>query len=605
MDSRRDQYYYYLTEQPPNISYTSSSPASKESANNHIMSPNLPLSPLPSKSSTTDKHSFQQREEGLISPLQISNFDWETAAAVSIPQNHATDYYSGVQHSAYMPLPFDSNACQPESSRRALCPGVFQQSIPDDHVNLFSQHLPPAQAHEAAVQHSAFNATNTKTPLPPRSSAPLRSSTVAMAPPESMYAELLHYAAAMQHNAAETANAKQESPNYEEIFSNLEEEASIHPDFPSSQGVSHEQQPHHEPDQVSCDQNLPTHPTTLSISSDESFLDPVHNFLRSACVEVFVASDHNAGRGAKPHQIGQVGLRCGHCKHIHRSKRAKQAVSYPSKTINIFESVRNFQRTHFEACGYIPDALKVRYKKLMCQLYRKIHQKYIKAYFAEAGCEIGLMDTPNGIIFGAPPNLSGKPSEKLSAIMKLAEDPVASAHLEDLIFPKVDRRLENMKFSHIASENTRQVIASCRKQKSAFVYPSDFPAVSDFRFVLFHQFCPCRPPSSALNRRKSRPEKWDTLSGLCCRYCAKAYPGKRNHKGMYCPLDLESLHDSSLSHNLTVHIMTCENAPFETKEALEELQRLAVESGVITKRGSKKKFLQKLWERMANYYPAP
>eukprot|EP00985_Skeletonema_marinoi_P000453 scaffold162_cov117-Skeletonema_marinoi.AAC.8 len=189
--------------------------------------------------------------------------------------------------------------------------------------------------------------------------------------------------------------------------------------------------------------------------------------------------------------------------------------------------------------------------------------------------------------------------------MKLAEDPVASAHLEDLIFPKVDRRLENMKFSHIASENTRQVIANCRKQKSAFVYPSDFPTVSDFRFVLFHQFCPCRPPSSALNRRKSRPEKWDTLSGLCCRYCAKAYPGKRNHKGMYCPLDLESLHDSSLSHNLTVHIMTCENAPFETKEALEELQRLAVESGVITKRGSKKKFLQKLWERMANYYPAP
>eukprot|EP00984_Skeletonema_dohrnii_P025093 scaffold14209_cov88-Skeletonema_dohrnii-CCMP3373.AAC.2 len=383
----------YLTEQPPNISYTtSSSPTSKESASNHIMSPNLPLSPLPSKSSTADKHSFQQREEGLISPLQISNFDWETAAAVSMPQNHATDYYSGVQHSAYMPLPFDSNAYQPESSRRASCPGAFQQSYTEDHVNLFSQHLPPAQAHEnaAAVQHSAFNATNNMTPLPPRSCAPLNRSTVAMAPPESMYAELLQYAAAMQHNTADTVVDTPESPNNEEIFSNVEE-ASIQPDFTSSQGFFHEQQPH----QVSCDQNITTHPTTLSISSDESFLDPVHNFLRSACVEVFVASDHNAGRGAKPHQIGQVGLRCGHCKHIHRGKRAKQAVSYPSKTINIFESVRNFQRTHFEACEYIPDALKVRYKKLMGQMYRKIHQKYIKAYFAEAGCEIGLMDTPN------------------------------------------------------------------------------------------------------------------------------------------------------------------------------------------------------------------
>jgi len=51
--------------------------------------------------------------------------------------------------------------------------------------------------------------------------------------------------------------------------------------------------------------------------------------------------------------------------------------------------------------------------------------------------------------------------------------------------------------------------------------------------------------------------------------------------------------------------MTCENTPLEIREALEELQRLAAESGVITKRGSKKKFLQKLWERMANYYPAP
>ena len=43
----------------------------------------------------------------------------------------------------------------------------------------------------------------------------------------------------------------------------------------------------------------------------------------------------------------------------------------------------------------------------------------------------------------------------------------------------------------------------------------------------------------------------------------------------------------------------------ETKEALEELQDLAAEHGVITKRGAKRMFLKKLWERMSNYYPAP
>ena len=348
------------------------------------------------------------------------------------------------------------------------------------------------------------------------------------------------------------------------------------------------------------------HATRLSIPSDRKFLDPVHNFLRSSCLEVFTADEinHNPGRGAKPHQIGQMGLRCIHCKHVHRSKRAKQAVSYPSKTDNIFESVRNFQRTHLLACAYVPEEKKEIYQKLVEKVEKKTPLKYVKAYYAEAACEIGLVDTPRGLIFGAPPNLSGEPSEKLVAIMTVAQDPIASSHLEELIFPKVDERLENLKFSHICSETTRKVIENCRKEKTAFVHPSDFPTLADIRYVLYHQFLPCRPPVTALSRRKSKPEKWDTLSGLCCRYCSRAHRGENYHKGMYFPLDLDALHDSSFSHNLTVHIRTCPNAPPEIKGALEELEMLAAEHGVMTKRGSKKKFMKKLWERMSNYYPA-
>eukprot|EP00984_Skeletonema_dohrnii_P008953 scaffold3350_cov78-Skeletonema_dohrnii-CCMP3373.AAC.3 len=356
---------------------------------------------------------------------------------------------------------------------------------------------------------------------------------------------------------------------------------------------------------------LRDHPTRLSIPSDEQFLDPVHNFLRLSCIEVFVCgSTYNSGgrgRGAKPHLAGQVGLRCTHCKDIQRSMRANQAVSYPSRTENIFESVRNYQRIHFEACEYIPSELKKKYKELVSKTYRKIHLKYIKVYFAEAACEIGMVQTPNGLFFGAPPNTSGKPSEKLQAIMSIAENPSSSEHrkMKDLLFPKVDERVENSKFSHVASIQTRNVIAICRQEKTAFVYPSDFPTLSDFRFVLYHQFVSCRPPTTALNRRKTKPEKWDTLSGLCCKHCAKAYPGARYHEGMYFPLDLESLHDSSFFNNLTCHIMTCPLVPLETKEALDELQLLAAEHGVVTKRGAKRFFLKKLWDRMANYYPAP
>ena len=371
-------------------------------------------------------------------------------------------------------------------------------------------------------------------------------------------------------------------------------------------GLFLEQQQHDSIQQYRDPNILANHATRLSIPSDKGFLDPVHNFIRSECIEVFVATDQKTGRGAKAHCFGQVGIRCIHCKHIPRKERANQAVSFPSKTINIFESVRNFQRTHFQACEHIPEELRAECRELSLVTHKKVQQKYIRAYYAEAGSEIGLVDTTkNGIVFGAPPNLSGKPSKKLQDIMQIAEDPLASAHLEALLFPKVDRRLVNMKFSHICSENTRQVIAKCRQRKTVFVHPSDFPTISDFRFVLYHQFCPCRPPSKALSRRKIRPEKWKTLSGLCCQHCARARPGERYHKGMYFPLDLESLHDSSFSHNLIAHLMTCEHAPSEVKAALAELQRLATENGVITKRGTKKKFMKKLWERMTTYYPAP
>eukprot|EP00985_Skeletonema_marinoi_P014032 scaffold7029_cov93-Skeletonema_marinoi.AAC.1 len=125
---------------------------------------------------------------------------------------------------------------------------------------------------------------------------------------------------------------------------------------------------------------IPAHryPTRLSVPSDEKNLDPDHNFLRSTCIEVFVSgSEYNSrgrGRGSK----SSVGLRCVHCKHVPKHERAKQAVSYPSRTSHIYESVRNFQRTHLGACAHIPNEVKQKYRVLASQSYRKIPLKYVK-----------------------------------------------------------------------------------------------------------------------------------------------------------------------------------------------------------------------------------
>ena len=354
----------------------------------------------------------------------------------------------------------------------------------------------------------------------------------------------------------------------------------------------------------------PDHPTRLSITSDEQFLDPVNNFLRSSCIEVFVIdsnyqSSEGCGRGMKSNQLGQIGLRCVHCKHVHSSNRANQAVSFPSKTLNIFESVRNYQRFHFEACQYIPPELKQKYYELMSQNYRKIHTKYLKAYFAEAACELGMVEAAKRLFFGALPSTSKTPSEKLQAIMRVAKDPYAPDHqnLKDLVFPKVDERVMNSKFSHIASETTCRVIDNCRKETTVFVKPSDFPTLSDIRFVLLNQFIPCRANSSVLNRRKTKPIKLETLSGLCCKYCAKFYRQKYDrHEGMFFPINLKSLNDNRLFNKMTCHTLKCMHVPSEIKDALSELQRLTVEHGVPTKRGSRKRFSKKLWDRLTTDY---
>jgi len=625
------------------------------------------FSPLPSPKRNPAAFPETSPEAGLC--FSSSHFDWgvddEALATDCAKQSSESNTRDA------MPLLPSSDAMISSSPHGSSCPWEMKQPLMMrwNYPLLYSSaQPPPAAAKEAhydftAVQHSTCNTTNNDKGmsfLPCNGTYIAPHLSTADNDTAALYAEMLqakadHVVKQQQQQfsacvmadttaTASNAEAADRSSGYVASLPPSTNMACGHPSLGSfydqqqpDQKVQRQMQggpqighhlkedvPHFDPkNQLRCDvitsgaesnigQNfLRDHPTRLSIPSDEQFLDPVYNFLRSSCIEVFVCdSKYNSGgrgRGAKTHLEGQVGLRCAHCKDIRKSMRANQAVSYPSRTENIFESIRNYQRIHFEACEYIPSELKKKYRVLVSKTYRKVHLKYIKVYFAEAACEIGMVQKPNGLFFGSPPNTSGKPSEKLQAIMSIAENPSSSEHrkLKDLLFPKVDERVENSKFSHIASTKTRHVIANCRQEKSAFVYSSDFPTLSDFRFVLYHQFVPCRPPTTALNRRKIKPAKWDTLSGLCCKHCAKAYPGARYHEGMYFPLDLESLHDSSFFNNLTCHIMTCPLVPLETKEALDELQLLAAEHGVVTKRGAKRFFLKKLWDRLANYYPAP
>jgi len=153
-------------------------------------------------------------------------------------------------------------------------------------------------------------------------------------------------------------------------------------------------------------------PISLFTPSDDRVLDPVHNFPRCHCIQLFESTQDDHTTSAR---VGQVGLRCFYCKEI----------CFPSTRDAIYENVLNFQRNHLENCPCFPEKMKAKYKTLIQREYwsqkKRLSYDFLKAYYAEAAREIGLVDSPRGLVFGAPQSRSGVPSERLQALVDAAE----------------------------------------------------------------------------------------------------------------------------------------------------------------------------------------
>jgi hypothetical protein len=98
---------------------------------------------------------------------------------------------------------------------------------------------------------------------------------------------------------------------------------------------------------------------SLHTPEDDDVLSPLHCFMRRYCVEAFsaTAEDVATPRYGKSHgfkvEIGQVGIRCLHCKDKPPGKRAERAVCYPSSLRNIYHSIETWQRRHSLVCKCI------------------------------------------------------------------------------------------------------------------------------------------------------------------------------------------------------------------------------------------------------------
>ena len=94
--------------------------------------------------------------------------------------------------------------------------------------------------------------------------------------------------------------------------------------------------------------------------------------------------------------VGQVGLRCIHCRHTTRSsERVKRAVCYPSSIKRIYRTVIDMKLDHFIHCKFVPDSLKNTLAALKANNTRSTGTTM--QYFIRAAGTLGMVDGPTGV----------------------------------------------------------------------------------------------------------------------------------------------------------------------------------------------------------------
>jgi len=143
---------------------------------------------------------------------------------------------------------------------------------------------------------------------------------------------------------------------------------------------------------------------TLASAGDALVLNPVHCFVRNN-VEVFEADSIDVTAPApgrkKPVRLGQIGIRCIHCKHLPPELRVKRAICYPPTTSSLYHAISNMKFDHFGACKGLAPSMRQHFAYLK-ESSRREEQltatgTTAKYYRESAEKDLGLINTDHGI----------------------------------------------------------------------------------------------------------------------------------------------------------------------------------------------------------------
>jgi hypothetical protein len=143
-------------------------------------------------------------------------------------------------------------------------------------------------------------------------------------------------------------------------------------------------------------------PTLLVMPSDRTDLSEHQTLLRYQ-IEVFRAGEedvatHTRGRN-KPVELGQIGVRCRHCKVLPVSDRLRGSVYFPRAVEGFYQAAQNMNSTHLQTgeCACMGDVLRQRFSELIAN--RGNSNGAGRAYWARQARALGLENTLDGIRF--------------------------------------------------------------------------------------------------------------------------------------------------------------------------------------------------------------
>lgn len=295
---------------------------------------------------------------------------------------------------------------------------------------------------------------------------------------------------------------------------------------------------------------------SLATKDDTESLSPLHCFMRRYCVEAFTASpdDISIPRYGKSHSsrvvLGQVGIRCIHCKHRPAKMRQERAVCFPSSLKNIYHSIETWQRRHSLVCHDIPEWVRSSLSDLIERSRAGAGGR--RQYWEESATKLGMVTTQDGIRFVRPPG---------------------ELHVED------------------ESSDSNDSSEPCRPSKPVVV-EEDKDLVTGYLYTLLEQMEECSFTEQDRTGGRSKVKDCPVgYPGMQCKHC-----GGKAGFGRYFPANIQALSSANSDRNIFNHVIKCRKCPQELRDRLQEMQK--EQASTKNKRGSRKKFFMQVWGRL-------